>query len=84
MIFAYKVNIGGIIVECTTLTEQLAHWAHTCPDKVWLRDLAAEGQTTYTWSQAQTQINAIAAALERRKLHVGYSVLLTASEFEFV
>lgn len=53
-------------MACTTLTEQLAHWAQTCPDKVWLRDLAEEGQTTYTWLQAQTQINAVAAALEDR------------------
>ena len=43
-------------MECQTLTEQLAHWAQECPERVWLRDLSEAGETTYSWSEAQEQV----------------------------
>ena len=53
-------------MECQTLTEQLAHWAQECPERVWLRDLSEAGETTYSWSEAQGQVLAAAAALEKK------------------
>jgi long-chain acyl-CoA synthetase len=53
-------------MECQTLTEQLAHWAQECPERVWLRDLSEAGETTYSWSEAQDQVLAAAAALEKK------------------
>ncbi|MDA8659749.1 AMP-binding protein [Luminiphilus sp.] len=53
-------------MECQTLTEQLAHWAQECPERVWLRDLNEAGETTYSWSEAQDQVLAAAAALEKK------------------
>ena len=44
-------------MECNTLTEQLTHWATECPDRIWLRDLSEEGQSTYTWQQAKEQVD---------------------------
>ena len=62
-------------MECQTLTEQLAHWAQECPERVWLRDLSEAGETTYSWSEAQDQVLAAAAALEK-KLGSGQSMAL--------
>ena len=62
-------------MECQTLTEQLAHWAQECPERVWLRDLSEAGETTYSWSEAQNQVLAAAAALEK-KLGSGQSMAL--------
>ena len=62
-------------MECQTLTEQLAHWAQECPERVWLRDLSEAGETTYSWSEAQEQVLAAAAALEK-KLGSGQSMAL--------
>ena len=53
-------------MDCTTLTEQLAHWAQECPDKIWLRDLHEDGQSTFTWQQAKSEVDAVASALEQR------------------
>ncbi|MDB3923511.1 AMP-binding protein [Luminiphilus sp.] len=57
------------------MTEQLAHWAQECPERVWLRDLSEAGETTYSWSEAQEQVLAAAAALEK-KLGSGQSMAL--------
>ena len=62
-------------MECQTLTEQLAHWAQECPERVWLRDLSEAGETPYSWSEAQNQVLAAAAALEK-KLGSGQSMAL--------
>ncbi len=62
-------------MECQTLTEQLAHWAQESPERVWLRDLSEAGETTYSWSEAQDQVLAAAAALEK-KLGSGQSMAL--------
>ena len=53
-------------MESQTLTGQLAHWARECPERVWLRDLNEHGETPYSWSEAQDQVHAVAAALEQR------------------
>ena len=53
-------------MEHSTLPALVAHWADTCPDKVWMRDLREDGSEDYTWGEANAQINAIAAMLEDR------------------
>lgn len=60
-----------------TLTGYLDHWADTCGDKVWLRDLQEEGSEDYTWSEARRQINAVGAALETRFGHHVSMLLLS-------
>ncbi len=62
-------------MESPTLIGQLAHWAEECPDRVWLRDLNEAGETSYSWSEAQDQVHAVAAALEKR-LGSGHSMAL--------
>ena len=62
-------------MESQTLTGQLAHWARECPERVWLRDLNEHGETPYSWSEAQDQVHAVAAALEQR-LGTGNSMAL--------
>ena len=62
-------------MESQTLTGQLAHWARECPERVWLRDLNEHGETPYSWSEAQDQVHAVAAALEQR-LGAGNSMAL--------
>ena len=51
-----------------TLPGLVDHWADTCPDRVWLRDLreTAEQDVEYTWAQARAEIHAMAAMLESR------------------
>lgn len=49
-----------------TLIDYLDRWTNECGDKVWLRDLKEEGSDDTTWSQASSQINAAAAAIESR------------------
>jgi long-chain acyl-CoA synthetase len=44
-----------------TLTEYLDQWNAQCPDKVWLRELSGGDDRTWTWHQAHTEINALAA-----------------------
>jgi long-chain acyl-CoA synthetase len=62
-------------MESQTLTGQLAHWAQECPERVWLRDLNEHGETPYSWGEAQDQVHAVAAALEKR-LGAGNSMAL--------
>ena len=47
-----------------TIPALVDHWARTCPDRVWLRDLRDEGSDDYTWAEANGQIHAVAAMLE--------------------
>ncbi|GHD31857.1 AMP-binding protein [Halioglobus pacificus] len=51
-----------------TLPGLVDHWADTCPDRVWLRDLreTAEQDVEYTWAEARAEIQAMAAMLESR------------------
>ena len=58
-----------------TLPEFLDHWASQCGDKIWLRDLQAEGSTDYTWAAARSEVEAAAAALEAR-FGSGHNMLL--------
>ena len=51
-------------MDQSTLPALVAHWAETCPDKVWMRDLKEEGSEDYTWAEANAEINAMAAMLE--------------------
>ncbi len=53
-------------MDQSTLPALVAHWADTCPDKVWMRDLREEGSEDYTWAESNAQINAMAAMLEDR------------------
>jgi long-chain acyl-CoA synthetase len=46
-------------MDFNTLPEFLDHWADTCGDKIWLRDLREEGSDDYSWSEAREQINAV-------------------------
>ena len=49
-----------------TITGLVSHWAETCPDRLWLRDLHADGSDDYTWAEAYAEIQAMAAMLEDR------------------
>lgn len=53
-------------MQFETLPEFLDHWAAERSDKIWLRDLRADGSDDYTWSQAKAQVDAVSAALEAR------------------
>lgn len=55
-------------MQTDTLAHCLEHWVKETPDRVWLRDLR-EGGGEYTWAQAQTEIHAAGAALEKRFGH---------------
>ena len=52
-----------------TIPSLVSHWAETCPDRVWLRDLREQGSDDYTWAEANAQIRALAAMLEDRFGH---------------
>ena len=47
-----------------TLTAYLDQWNKECPDKIWLRQYKGESSEDWTWSQAHTEINALAVWLE--------------------
>jgi long-chain acyl-CoA synthetase len=64
-------------MDFNTLPEFLDHWADTCGDKIWLRDLREEGSDDYSWSAAREQINAAAAAIEARFGNGNNMVLLS-------
>jgi long-chain acyl-CoA synthetase len=49
-----------------TLIDYLNHWADKTPDQMWLRQLSENGSEDYSWSEARSQINQVAAALESR------------------
>ncbi|MEO1082103.1 MAG: AMP-binding protein [Pseudomonadota bacterium] len=49
-----------------TLPAYLDHWADTCGDKIWMRELREEGSQDYSWADARSEVNAVAAALEER------------------
>ena len=49
-----------------TLPAYLDYWAAQCGDKIWLRDLRAEGSEDFSWADSRRQVHAVAAALEAR------------------
>ncbi len=60
-----------------TLPSNLDHWADTCPDKVWLRELTEDGSNDWTWAQARDQVMAVASVLEADFGHGERMVLLS-------
>ena len=49
-----------------TIFEYFDHWVAEDPDKTWLRGLQGDSVIEYSWVESQVQINAVAAALEKR------------------
>ena len=49
-----------------TVTGYLRHWAQEEPNRVWLRDRKGDEFNAWTWSQAEAEVDAIAAWLEQR------------------
>ena len=64
-------------MEIQTLPAIARHWAETCPDRVWLKDLKEEGSDDYTWAESWEQISAIAAMLETQFGHGQSMVMLS-------
>ena len=60
-----------------TLPEMLDHWADTCPERIWLRDLTPEGATEFAWGPARDDVSAVASALEGRFGHGERMVILS-------
>ena len=60
-----------------TLTGQLAHWAETCPERTWLRDLREDGSDDYSWGEAWEQVQALAGMLADRFGQGGRMALLS-------
>ncbi|MEM9315683.1 MAG: AMP-binding protein [Pseudomonadota bacterium] len=60
-----------------TLPAYLDHWADTCGDKIWMRELREEGSDDYSWGEARSEIKAVAAALEDRFGSGGNMILLS-------
>ena len=49
-----------------TIPEHLAVRARETPDRLWLKDRSGDTFTTWSWAQAQQEVNAAAAWFERR------------------
>jgi len=64
-------------MDIQTLPAIAQHWAQTCPDRVWLKDLKEEGSDDYTWAEGWEQISAIAAMLETQFGHGERMVMLS-------
>jgi long-chain acyl-CoA synthetase len=64
-------------MDIQTLPAIAKHWAETCPDRVWLKDLKEEGSDDYTWAESWEQISAIAAMLETQFGHGQSMVMLS-------
>ena len=64
-------------MDISTLPGMAQHWAKTCPDRVWLKDLKEEGSDDYTWGESWEQISAIAAMLETQFGHGERMVMLS-------
>lgn len=56
--------------ECVKVLETIPAYlsarAAQTPERVWLKDRAGEEFTTWTWAQAQREVNSVAAWLEQR------------------
>jgi len=57
-----------------TYTEYLNHWNNECPDRMWLRELGADGNTDWTWGEAHKEINALGAWMEAAIEGTGHRV----------
>ena len=64
-------------MDIATLPGIAQHWAQTCPDRVWLKELKEEGSDDYTWGESWEQISAIAAMLETQFGHGERMVMLS-------
>lgn len=64
-------------MEIRTLPSIAKHWAETCPDRVWLKDLREEDSDDYTWAECWEQISAMAAMLENKFGHGQRMVMLS-------
>ncbi|MFT7286303.1 MAG: long-chain acyl-CoA synthetase [Halieaceae bacterium] len=53
-------------MNLNTLPAFLDYWAETRGDKIWMRDLQADGSVDYSWAESQRQVTAMSAALEAR------------------
>ena len=71
-------------MQCSTLTEQARHWAHSQPDQVWMRDLNDAGAVEYTWRAAINQIDRVAAWLETEFGHGERMALLSRNRAHWV
>ena len=60
-----------------TIPALVSHWAEQCPDRVWLKDLSAEGATEWTWAQAEREISSVASVLEQQFGHGENMVILS-------
>lgn len=60
-----------------TLPEMLDHWADTCPERVWLKDLTPDGAIEFPWGAARDEVRAVASALEGRFGHGERMVILS-------
>jgi len=49
-----------------TIPQYLAERASETPQRLWLKDRKGDEYTTWTWAQAEQEINAVAACLEQR------------------
>ncbi len=58
----------------TTYTDYLNQWNSQHPDQVWLREYSGDSTTDWTWSQAHTEINAMACWFESRLATKGQCV----------
>lgn len=64
-------------MEIRTLPSIVKHWAETCPDRIWLKDLQEEGSDDYSWAESWAQISAMAAMLEDKFGHGQRMVMLS-------
>ncbi len=67
-----------------TIPALVAHWAEQCPDRVWLKDLSAEGSTEWTWAEADREISAVASILEQQFGHGENMVILSRNRAHWV
>ena len=58
----------------STYTDYLNQWNSQHPDQVWLRERSGDSTTDWTWSQAHTEINAMACWFESRFTTTGQCV----------
>ncbi len=72
-------------MNLNTIPACLKHWAQQSPDDIWLRDLKdSKEASSWTWSQAESEINAAAFALEKRFGHQKNIVVLSRNRAHWV
>ncbi len=72
-------------MKLNTIPSYLKCWSLECPDDVWLRDLKnSKEAASWTWSQAETEVNAVASALETHFGHQQNIVILSRNRAHWV